>query len=446
MNERAREVVAAVPILAISAVLLGTGAEILPADALFGVGPIQITLARLLIAMGLVALVVSEGLRLELFRTRLEIPLALLLSASLVSTIQWETAPRFRFLVESVALFYLVVGVVRARQESRTALSLVALVALALSAFGGIAQISQDVLTGFYRDGCKPLTLAPGIAPPPGSITRATGAFANPNVLAGQILLLAPIAAVTAWAAATAVQLRLALGLVAALGYVALFLTYSRTGVLIALVGAGAAILTSRLKNRTDRGFAGVSTGGWLLVGVAVLVAIGFTFLFASCGSDAGSGYGRTKEWSETIEVIKDNPLYGVGLGRVGQVLQARSPGFSAQHAHNLYLNWWAEAGPAALIAWLWLFGYLVFRSGRAALRGDPLARGLFVALGGFALYSLTDHPANLDRVATTVWVVMGIAAGSLSMWRTRQQAGKPEPGSVSGEDPPPPVPAARPA
>jgi O-antigen ligase len=422
VTEQARSVAGAVPILAVSAVLLGTGAQILPPDALIDAGPVQMSLARLLIVLGLVCLVVAEGARGELFRTRLEIPLALLLAASTASTIEWGTEPRLRFLIESIALFYLVVGVVRARPESRTALSLIALLALALAAFGGIEQISQGVLTGFYRDGCTPITLPPGIQPPPGAVTRATGAFSNPNVLAGAVLLLAPLAAVTSLAVTRAAQMRLALGLVAGLGYLALFLTYSRTGVLIGIVGAGAAILFAGTRYR------------WPLVAVGATLAIGFTFLFASCGSDAGAGYGRSKEWSDTITIIKDNPVYGVGLGRVGQVLQARNPSFTAQHAHNLYLNWWAEAGPAALVAWLWMFGYLVFRSGRAALRGDPLARGLAVALGGFALFSLTDHPANVDRVATTLWVVMGLAAGSLAMWRKREAAGEPEPGSVSGQ------------
>ncbi|MBA3301175.1 MAG: O-antigen ligase family protein [Thermoleophilaceae bacterium] len=403
MSDSVRTVVGAVPLVVICALLLSTGAEIMPPETLISLGPVQITLARLLILMGLVALVVAEGPRIGLFHSRLEIPLALLLAVVALSTIKWDTGPRGRFLFESVALFYLVVGVVRARPESRTAITLIALVSLALSALGGIAQISQEVATGFYRDGCEPVT-RPGPIKPPDSLTRATGTFANPNVLAGHILLLAPLAAVAAWASAAVLQLRLALGLVAGLGYLALLLTYSRTGVFIALIGIGIAIATTKVRHR------------WPLVALGLALAIATTFLFASCGSDAGAGYGRKQEWRETIEIAIENPALGIGPGRLGVVLDARDPTFSAQHAHNLFLNWWAEAGPVAMLAFIWIFGFLIWRTGRAAFAGDRIARGLLVALVGFGLFSLADHPANVDRVATAMWIVFGLAAGAFAL------------------------------
>ena len=72
------------------------------------------------------------------------------------------------------------------------------MVAVAIAAFAAVAQVSQGVETGFYRNGCTPLTLSPGAPPPSGSLTRATGTFDNPNVLAGYLLLLLPLAALVA--------------------------------------------------------------------------------------------------------------------------------------------------------------------------------------------------------------------------------------------------------
>jgi hypothetical protein len=46
----------------------------------------------------------------------------------------------------------------------------------------------------------------------------------------------------------------------------------------------------------------------------------------------------------------------------------------------EIFLNWWAEAGPLALLAWI----------------------------GGFAAYSMLDHPANVDRVGSPVPGVAG--------------------------------------
>lgn len=363
-----------------------------------GVGEVELSLSRLLILLGLGALVTTEGLRRELFHTRLEIPLLLLLVAGLVTTVKWGTEPRFRFLVESVALFYLAFAVARARPEARRALVAVALVALSLSALGGIAQISQGEATGFYRDGCEPVTAPPPVIPE-GTITRATGTFSNPNLLAGHLLLLAPLGAVAVVGLGGAFQLRLVMGLAVGLGYLGLALTYSRSAIFFGLAAIGVAAAVSGMRHR------------WAVAGVVAALALGSTFLFAACGSEAGAGYGRTQEWKDTISIATDNPVYGIGLGRVGDVLRVEDPRANTRHAHNLFLNWWAEAGPAALIAWVWILAMLLWRSLRAALRGDLLARATLAALAGFTGFSLLDHPANVDRVAIAFWIVAALAA-----------------------------------
>ena len=406
----ARRVAGELPLLAVCTMLLSSGAEILPGDAFVKIGVFQLNAARVIILIGLIAFVYAERPRLATWQTGLAIPIALLLLAGLVTTVKWGTDPRYRFLVEAVALFYLTAGLVKARPETRPAILITALVALALAALAGVAQVAQGEATGFYRDGCKPLT-HPGPVVPHGTVTRATGNLLNPNVLAGELLLLAPLAAIGVALATVGREVRVALGLVIGLGYLALVLTYSRAGIFLAILGLGAAVILSRLPHRR------------YLAGVGVILAIGVSFLFGSCGSEGVGGYGRSKEWSETIHVIRDNPVYGVGLGRIGDVLRARNPRLQVAHAHNLFLNWWAEAGPAALLAWLWIFGAAIWRSLRAARAGDTVAKGVFVALAGFALFSLADHPSNVDRVATALWITLGLAAGATPLLRRPSRA-----------------------
>jgi O-antigen ligase len=407
----ARRIVGELPLLVVCTVLLSSGADILPGNAFIKIGEFQLNLARLLILIGLAAFVYAERPRLPAWQTGLAIPLALLLLAGLVTTIKWGTDPRYRFLVEAVALFYLTAGLVRARPETRSAILLTALVALALSALAGISQVAQGDATGFYRKGCVPVT-QPGPIAPSGAITRATGSLLNPNVLAGELLLLAPLAVAGAALLTPARQMRVALGLVLGLGYLAIVLTFSRAGIFLAILGLGAAVALSQLPHRR------------YLAGVGVLLAIGVSFLFTSCGSEGVASYGRTKEWSETIHVIRDHPVYGVGLGRIGDVLRARNPKLRVQHAHNLFLNWWAEAGPAALLAWLWIFGALIWRSLRAARAGDVVAKGVLIAVTGFAAFSLADHPSNVDRVAIALWITLGLAAGGTPLLGGRRTLG----------------------
>src|SRR3954469_9926662 len=193
MSIRSR--IADLPVLVIGVLLLSTAADILPNDTIVGVGEVQLNLARLLALVGLRAFVAAAGLGAAPWRTASALPLLLLLGVALYSSHKYGTYPRYRFLVEGVAVFYLTFAVVRARADAREALAMVGLVALSVAALTAVAQVAQGVHTGFYRDGCTPLTLTPAATPPSGSLTRATGTFANPNVLGGYLLLLLPVGA-----------------------------------------------------------------------------------------------------------------------------------------------------------------------------------------------------------------------------------------------------------
>ena len=397
----ARRAAREVPLVVVAILLVSTAAEILPNDNLFGVGEVRFNLARLLILIGLLAVVVAEGVRIEPFRTRLGLPILLLLVVSLISSHKWGTYPPYRFLVESVGLFYLTYAAVRTRNDAREAVVLLTLLVGGIAAFTAVAQVSQSVHTGFYRSGCTPVTLNPGSAPPSGSLTRALGPFSNPNVLAGYLLLMLPVGALAGMVVARVRGALLPLAVVMALGYLALVFTFSRAGVLIGIAAVGAGVWISGARYRVG------------LVIVALALAGAVAFLAGSCGSEATSGFGRSQEWRETLQVIRDNPVWGVGLGRLGDVLHARNSLSTARHAHNLFLTWWAEAGTGALVAWLWIAFALLWRSLRGALRGDAFARGAFVALLGFFVFSLTDHPANVQQVALAFWIVAAVAAAT---------------------------------
>src|SRR5436190_10159552 len=414
MSLRSR--LADLPPLVIGVLLLSTAADIRPNDTIVGVGEVQLNLARLLVLLAFAAFVAVHGFRSEHWRTGYALPLVLLLAVSLYTSHKYGTYPRYRFLVEGVAVFYLAFAVVRARDDGRDVIALVGLVALSVAALAAVAQVAQGVHTGFYRDGCTPVTLTPAATPPPGSLTRATGTFSNPNVLGGYLLLLLPVGAM-AWAYIARVRgIWAALALGCGFGFLALVFTFSRAAILASLLAIGVGILVSDLRYRR-----------WLLLVVAAAGA-GIAVLAGGCGSDATASYGRAEEWQATIDVIRDNPLWGVGLGRLGAVLQAQDPQSSARHAHNLFLTWWAEAGTGALIAWVCFYLLLLWRSLRAALRGSAAARTALVALFGFLGISMLDHPANTDRVALAFWIVAGFAAASGeqggSLWRRLRRGG----------------------
>src|SRR5437764_14501892 len=143
MSGRSR--IADLPVLVIGVLLLSPAADICPNDSIVGVGDVQLNLARLLVLIGLGAFVATHGLRLEHWRTGLAVPLVLLLGVALYTSHKYGTYPRYRFLVEGVAAFYLTFAVVRARGDGRDVLATVGLIALAIAGLAAVAQVAQGV-------------------------------------------------------------------------------------------------------------------------------------------------------------------------------------------------------------------------------------------------------------------------------------------------------------
>ena len=394
-----RTVLAAVPRVAACVMLFCSATELLPIDNV-----LKITLARLLIVAGLVSILILHGLKWKIFKTGLEIPIALLCLFALLATINVGMGEaQFRFLIESVALFYLVVALLRTDVNAMDALALVALVGVAAAASEGVAQFAQGEHTGFYRVGFTPVTDLAGA--PDGSITRAIGSFANPNLLATSILLLAPIAALSARVVHT-LQLKVVVWGLIGLACLGLVLTFSRAGIGAAFLGILIALYATKpsLRPRILMVF-GVGVAA-LLVGVLL-----------SSGKMV-SGFGRPRAYSTAFEVIDSNRLFGVGPGRAADALNAAFPKSSFRHAHNFWLTWWVEAGAVAFLSVLWISIALVVKSLRGALDRNRYSVAALIALVGFFAFSMLDNPANVNRIATIFWVVAAIAIAAPSMSR----------------------------
>ena len=380
-------------IVAVSALMLGTGVEILPAGGIFSV----LTLGRVLILAGLVALVVG-GARPADLRTALDIPIALLVVAGAVTTFRGghEVAP-LRFLITSVALYYLTVGVWRRHPEARETLPVVALIAIVASAVVGVAQVAQNTPTSFYRDGFSPVV---STMPREDLLQRAIGSFDNPNLLATHILLFAPIGALAALLAPTRSLRVVAIALVA-LAYIGLLLTFSRAGIGAGLLALGVVAHARRPAWRPRILAAAALATALLGLGVAVT------------GGGLVGGFGRPEAWSLAARVaVEQQPLTGVGLARAGDVMNALGDEqIRFRHAHNLWLTWWVEAGPAALFAFLWITAWLLLRGYHEAARGSTVATAALASSVGFFAFSMLDHPANVERIATAFWLVAALMA-----------------------------------
>jgi O-antigen ligase len=131
----------------------------------------------------------------------------------------------------------------------------------------------------------------------------------------------------------------------------------SRSGIFAAAIGLTAFVLMSQARITAGRAVAGVAAA------VAAMVAIGA--MYANLGALAMrmqettelGEWGRRVIWRDTIQMIRDFQLTGVGAGAFKRgmlVYQEGSRQFFFNHAHNEYLQLLAEGGlllavPAAL-------------------------------------------------------------------------------------------------
>jgi putative inorganic carbon (HCO3(-)) transporter len=125
----------------------------------------------------------------------------------------------------------------------------------------------------------------------------------------------------------------------------------------------------------------------------------------------------RLAHWQAAINMAQANPWLGVGFGNY----EIAYPQYDllnwplAQgHAHNYYLNVFAEAGIIGLVAYITMWLVVMAITWQARRHPDPLARFIVVGLFGtwtyLAIHSLTDN-LYVNNLFLHLGVMLGILA-----------------------------------
>ena len=209
---------------------------------------------------------------------------------------------------------------------------------------------------------------------------------------------------------------RLGWGAACALIFAAAWLTGSRAAVaaILAVGTLGALIVGPAPSWRSRRTLA--------VLGVALAAAIAFVALFPNRIAGAATSLAveiRVQMARVSLQMLADEPLFGVGVGAFADESVPRLPSTTIGHlylrenAHNNVLQWLAELGVVGLAALCWL----IFRAGiraRDTLRSPDRHAALAVVLGlvAFGLTALLGHPLLTPDVNHVFWLMLGIAAG----------------------------------
>ena len=261
---------------------------------------------------------------------------------------------------------------------------------------------------------------------------RVYGPLENPNLLAGYLIPILPIALVALLRWRSWPQ-RLFAATALLLGAIALFLSYSRGGWLGMLAALGALGLLLVLRQ----------TRQWpplwrrlfpllLLVGAVAVLVVAVTqveplrirVLSLVAGREDSSNNFRINVWLAAIDMIQARPWLGIGPGNTAFNLiypLYQQPKFNALSAYSVPLELLVEGGVPYLLAAL---GLLVasLRAGLAQLKGESSwalpALAAVAAIAGVGMQGITDTIFFRPEVQLTGWFCLASLAVS------RAQAG----------------------
>ena len=122
----------------------------------------------------------------------------------------------------------------------------------------------------------------------------------------------------------------------------------------------------------------------------------------------------RQTIWRDTLTIIADHPLAGIGFGEDQFVKITRSYGVNAlDNPHNSYLQMTVYAGVPCLVAFLFANGALLTRAVRYAARGlsaaTPTVFGLATGIAGFLASAYPDMHLFTQTVAPVYWVCFAL-------------------------------------
>ena len=247
---------------------------------------------------------------------------------------------------------------------------------------------------------------------------RVYGPLENPNLLAGYLIPILPIALVALLRWRTLPQ-RLFAAASLLLGSIALFLSYSRGGWLGMLAALGAVVLLLVLRQTRHWTTLWRRLFPLLLVagGVAVLVVavtqiepLRIRVMSLLAGRQDSSNNFRINVWLAAIEMIQDRPWLGIGPGNSAFNLiypLYQQPKFNALSAYSVPLELLVEGGIPNLLAGLGLLAAAI-RAGWAQLKGESAwalpALAALAAIAGLCMQGITDTIFFRPEVQLSGW------------------------------------------
>jgi hypothetical protein len=246
-------------------------------------------------------------------------------------------------------------------------------------------------------------------------IPRAYSLFDYPNTLASYLVMILGLNLGLIFLKSQSSSLsqsfgyRLALGLNLLLTLACLFCSGSRNGYLVAMI----LLLIS---------FFVIGTNRWVrslgLAGIAMIIAT--TLRFGMAGRTPSWDWfthdPRVHVWGLALQMIRDRPILGQGLGNYKLLYDGEVPLYDyIAHAHNFWLSLASEAGLPVMVLFTLAIGVIWYRGLRALWRIRKYPNPYFLLLSyhlcflSMTLFSIFDVTLTEARVNLVAWLSLSV-------------------------------------
>ena len=308
--------------------------------------------------------------------------------------------------LEWFIVYFLTVEVFQRKKHIYIAISVFAFTAFS-TVIDGLVQFyitNKDIFNGHVIE--------------PGS--RATAGFKTPNGLGGYLTIFIP--GLLAWILLGKQKLPYIIISITALflSIWSLMVTLSR-GAWIGVVFGVAFMLffvllpPKKAEFNLSLGLAGVTLG---------LFFVFFLILMNGPGQDFLSRYHsihmRTDIWKDSVNMIKDKPMFGHGVNTFMPFFQAyrQNPGMNPTYAHNCYIQMAAEIGLAGLFSFFWIMAQTFYQPMKRIKLGwaqdqgmKTLTFGLSSGIFAFFVHAFFDTNFYSLQLAAYLWFMAGTLA-----------------------------------
>jgi len=260
------------------------------------------------------------------------------------------------------------------------------------------------------------------LAPIKSSFHRVSGTLGGANGLAWYLCSLLPVP-FTLFFLKTKKKLKMIILFIFLLGLLSLILTYSRGGWIGFIIGV-LIVLALHYK-----GLRSVNKVVIPIVFIAIVCSSTVLIVYTSnpikarlTEEDRGSAYSRIMLMEVAFEMIKSNPIIGVGLNNYTEVHHNYDVGvdkitqYYPVPVHNVYLQLTAEIGIPGLLFFLGFIGHIFIRSILLIKRGKGLSEtvliGLLGGITGFLINGFVENSSLGNYYLLTLWSFCGIAVG----------------------------------